>query len=86
MIAAKVEQALSDIASSISSFAPRPGPAKAWTLQLQIWLLLAEIYLSLDQTQAAAACIQEATHIFPLSHLITYTVSPHCRVGIDCES
>ncbi|KAI5727260.1 hypothetical protein M8J76_017120 [Diaphorina citri] len=73
LIAAKVEQALSDIASSISSFAPRPGPHKAWQIQLQIWLLLAEIYLTLDQINAATACIQEATHIFPLSHHITYT-------------
>lgn len=70
-----MEQALSEVASSISSFAPRPGPQRAWLLQLQIWLLLAEIYLGLDQISAAAACIQEATVIFPLSHHIMYTVS-----------
>jgi tetratricopeptide (TPR) repeat protein len=70
-----VEQALSEVASSISSFTPRPGPQRAWLLQLQIWLLLAEIYLSLEQVAAATACIQEAASIFPLSHHIMYMVS-----------
>lgn len=73
LAASRVEQALSEVASSISSFTPRPGPQRAWLLQLQIWLLLAEIYLGLDQISAAAACIQEATIIFPLSHHIMYT-------------
>lgn len=73
--ASRVEQALSEVASSISSLTPRPGPQRAWLLQLQIWLLLAEIYLALDQVSSAAASIQEATAIFPLSHHIMYTVS-----------
>lgn len=75
LAASRVEQALSEVASSMSSFTPRPGPQRAWLLQLQIWLLLAEIYLALDQVPAAAASIQEATTIFPLSHHIMYTVS-----------
>ncbi|XP_069687732.1 tetratricopeptide repeat protein 7B-like isoform X2 [Periplaneta americana] len=72
LAASRVEQALSEVASSLSSFTPRPGPQRAWLLQLQIWLLLAEIYLSLEQVSAATACIQEATSIFPLSHHIMY--------------
>lgn len=75
LAASRVEQALSEVASSMSSFTPRPGPQRAWLLQLQIWLLLAEIYLALEQVPAAAASIQEATTIFPLSHHIMYTVS-----------
>ncbi|XP_046670880.1 LOW QUALITY PROTEIN: tetratricopeptide repeat protein 7B-like [Homalodisca vitripennis] len=74
LAASRVEQALSEVASSISSFTPRPGPQRAWLLQLQVWLLVAEIYLALDQVSAAAASIQEATSIFPLSHHIMYTV------------
>lgn len=70
-----MEQALSEVASSISSQTPRPGPQRAWLLQLQVWLLLAEIYLNMDQVPSAAACINEATSIFPLSHHIMYTVS-----------
>ncbi|KAG8276607.1 Tetratricopeptide repeat protein 7B [Homalodisca vitripennis] len=73
LAASRVEQALSEVASSISSFTPRPGPQRAWLLQLQVWLLVAEIYLALDQVSAAAASIQEATSIFPLSHHIMYT-------------
>ncbi|PNF24650.1 hypothetical protein B7P43_G18222 [Cryptotermes secundus] len=72
LAASRVEQALSEVASSLSSFTPRPGPQRAWLLQLQIWLLLAEIYLSLEQVPAAMACIQEASSIFPLSHHIMY--------------
>ncbi|XP_026676754.1 tetratricopeptide repeat protein 7B-like [Diaphorina citri] len=64
LIAAKVEQALSDIASSISSFAPRPGPHKAWQIQLQIWLLLAEIYLTLDQINADQGLIKRGKFNF----------------------
>lgn len=72
LAASRVEQALSEVASSLSSFTPRPGPQRAWILQLQIWLLLSEIYLSLDQEAAATASVQEATSIFPLSHHIMY--------------
>jgi hypothetical protein len=80
LAASRVEQALSEVASSLSSFTPRPGPQRAWFLQLQIWLLLAEIYLSLEQVTAATACIQEATSIFPLSHHIMYMVSGCCEL------
>ncbi|GLV31859.1 Tetratricopeptide repeat domain 7 [Carabus blaptoides fortunei] len=70
--ASKVEHALSEVASSMSSFSPRPGPQRAWLLQLEVWLLLAELYLSLDQLPAVQQCIQEATQIFPLSHHIMH--------------
>lgn len=70
--ASKVEQALSEVASSMSSFSPRPGPHRAWLLQLEVWLLLAELYLSLNQLPAVQQCIQEATQIFPLSHHIMH--------------
>lgn len=58
----------------MSSFSPRPGPQRAWLLQLEVWLLLAELYLSLDQLSAVELCIQEATQIFPLSHHIMHMV------------
>ncbi|XP_018341197.1 PREDICTED: tetratricopeptide repeat protein 7B isoform X8 [Trachymyrmex septentrionalis] len=73
LAASKVEQALSEVASSISSFTPKPGPQRAWLLQLQIWLLLTEVFLILDQPNGAVLSLQEATNIFPLSHHIMYT-------------
>ncbi|CAH0553551.1 unnamed protein product [Brassicogethes aeneus] len=68
----RVEQALSEVASSLSSFSPRPGPQRAWLLQVEVWLLLAELYLSMDQEGDVQQCIQEATHIYPLSHHIMH--------------
>lgn len=73
LAASRVEQALSEVASSISSFTPKPGPQRAWLLQLQIWLLLTEVFLILDQPNGAVLSLQEATNIFPLSHYIMYT-------------
>ncbi|EZA53912.1 tetratricopeptide repeat protein 7B isoform X2 [Ooceraea biroi] len=73
LAASRVEQALSEVASSISSFTPKPGPQRAWLLQLQIWLLLTEVFLILDQPNSAFLSLQEATAIFPLSHHIMYT-------------
>ncbi|CAH1173832.1 unnamed protein product [Phaedon cochleariae] len=70
--ASRVEQALSEVASSMSSFSPRPGPHRAWLLQVEIWLLLAELYLALDQPADVQMCIQEATQIYPLSHHIMH--------------
>nr|XP_022901602.1 tetratricopeptide repeat protein 7B isoform X1 [Onthophagus taurus]XP_022901603.1 tetratricopeptide repeat protein 7B isoform X2 [Onthophagus taurus] len=73
--ASRVEQALSEVASSMSSFSPRPGPQRAWMLLLEIWLLLAELYLALDQPADVMKCILEATQIFPLSHHIMHMVN-----------
>lgn len=79
--ASRVEQALSEVASSMSSFSPRPGPQRAWMLLLEIWLLLAELYLNLDQPNDVMKCIQEAMQIFPLSHHIMHMVSLNLRLG-----
>ncbi|CAG9768543.1 unnamed protein product [Ceutorhynchus assimilis] len=70
--ASRVEQALSEVASSMSSFSPRPGPQRAWMLQVEVWLLLAELYLSLNQLADVQQCIQEAMQIYPLSHHIMH--------------
>lgn len=75
LAASRIEQALSEVASSLSSFTPKPGPQRAWQLQLQIWLLLAEVFLALDRPEGATLSLQEATNIFPMSHHIMYTVS-----------
>lgn len=75
LAASRVEQALSEAASSLSSFSPRPGPQGAWMIQLKIWLLLADVYLAIDQPHEAMFCIQEASQIYPLSHHIMYMVS-----------
>ncbi|KAF5270386.1 hypothetical protein FQR65_LT05574 [Abscondita terminalis] len=72
MAASRVEHALSEVASSMSSFSPRPGPQRAWLLLMEVWLLLAEIYLALDEPAYVQQCIQEATQIFPLSHHIMH--------------
>lgn len=45
-------------------------------LQVEVWLLLAELYLALDQPTEVQQCIQEATQIYPLSHHIMHMV---CR-------
>lgn len=74
LAASRVEQALSEAASSLSSFSPRPGPQGAWMIQLKIWLLLADVYLAIDQPREAMFCIQEASQIYPLSHHIMYMV------------
>lgn len=66
--AARVEQALSEVASSISGFQPKPGPQSIWLLQLRIWLLIAELYLKLGQIKEAEASVHEAHALFPLSH------------------
>ncbi|XP_015922937.1 tetratricopeptide repeat protein 7B isoform X2 [Parasteatoda tepidariorum] len=66
--AAKVEQALSEVESSISGFQPKPGPQYVWLLQLHIWLLVIELYLRLGQLKEAEASISEASALYPLSH------------------
>ncbi|XP_070577120.1 tetratricopeptide repeat protein 7B-like isoform X2 [Ptychodera flava] len=72
LAASKVEQALSEVASSINSYVPRQGPQQAWLMQAQIWLAIAEIYLSMDKPGEASACVHEASSIFPLSHHVMY--------------
>lgn len=72
--AARVEQALSEVASSISGFQPKPGPKFVWLLQLHIWLLVVELYLKLGQLKEAEASINEASTLFPLSHQLMVMV------------
>ncbi|KAM7354220.1 tetratricopeptide repeat domain 7 isoform 2-T2 [Cochliomyia hominivorax] len=74
----RVEQALSEAASSLSSFTPRPGPQRPWMIQIKIWLLLADVYLNIEQPTEALNCIQEATLIYPLSHQIMYMRGQVC--------
>ncbi|XP_068146851.1 tetratricopeptide repeat protein 7B isoform X1 [Drosophila tropicalis] len=68
----RVEQALSEAASSLSSFTQKPGPRRPWMLQIEIWLLLADVYLRIDQPNEALNCIHEASQIYPLSHQIMF--------------
>ncbi|XP_067626712.1 tetratricopeptide repeat protein 7B isoform X1 [Eurosta solidaginis] len=68
----RVEQALSEAASSLSSFTPRPGPQRPWMIQIKIWLLLADVYLNIEQPHEALNCVQEASQIYPLSHQIMF--------------
>lgn len=63
---------MSEAASSLSSFCPRPGPPKAWLIQLKIWLLLADVYLTLELPNEAENCLTEASQINPLSHMVMY--------------
>ncbi|KAM7300150.1 tetratricopeptide repeat protein 7B [Ixodes scapularis] len=82
--AARVEQALSEALSPGGTGAVvgaghhggggteagrnRRGPQALWLLQLQVWLLIAELYLKMEQLSEAEACILEASNIYPLSH------------------
>ncbi|XP_059622260.1 tetratricopeptide repeat protein 7B [Phlebotomus argentipes] len=70
--ASRIEQALSEAASSLSSFSPRQGPQKALVLQIRIWLLMSDVYLALDQATEAMNCVQEAATINLLSPQVMY--------------
>ncbi|KAI0239520.1 Tetratricopeptide repeat protein 7B [Lamellibrachia satsuma] len=71
--ASRIEQALSGVASSMGScLQPKQGPQQMWSIQTQIWLELAELYLSVGKLDSAHACIQEASTIFPISHMVSY--------------
>ncbi|XP_046456271.1 tetratricopeptide repeat protein 7B-like isoform X2 [Daphnia pulex] len=68
--AARAEQALSDVTSSMCSSLPKPGPA--WHVQLKIWLLTGELYVRLGKCEEALACAQEAALLSPASHHVMY--------------
>ncbi|KAK2192924.1 hypothetical protein NP493_20g07035 [Ridgeia piscesae] len=71
--ASRIEQALSGVASTMgSSRQPKQGPQQMWSIQTQIWLEIAELYISVDKLDSANACIQEANSIFPISHMVSY--------------
>lgn len=73
--AARAEQALSDVTSSLCSNLPRPGPQRAWHVQLKIWLLTGELYVRLGKCDEAFACAQEAAALSPASHHVMFLVS-----------
>lgn len=73
--AARAEQALSDVTSSMSSNMPKPYPA--WHVQLKIWLLTGELYVRLGRCEEALACAKEAAALSPASHHVMYLVRKH---------
>lgn len=74
----RVEQALSEAASSLSSFSPRMGNHRSWVIQLKMWLLLADVYLSIDQPNEALHCVQEAAQLSPQYHQIMFMRGQIC--------
>ncbi|XP_035279869.1 tetratricopeptide repeat protein 7B isoform X1 [Anguilla rostrata] len=72
MAASRVEQALSEVASSLQSSAPKQGPLHPWMTLAQIWLHAAEVYMGMGKPTEAAACTQEAANLFPMSHNVLF--------------
>uniref|UniRef100_A0A452RER9 Tetratricopeptide repeat domain 7B n=1 Tax=Ursus americanus TaxID=9643 RepID=A0A452RER9_URSAM len=70
--ASRVEQALSEVASSLQSSAPKQGPLHPWMTLAQIWLHAAEVYIGIGKPAEATACTQEAANLFPMSHNVLY--------------
>lgn len=70
--ASRVEQALSEVASSLQSSAPKQGPLHPWMTLAQIWLHAAEVYIGMGKPAEATACTQEAANLFPMSHNVLY--------------
>uniref|UniRef100_A0A8C6SLQ9 Tetratricopeptide repeat domain 7B n=1 Tax=Neogobius melanostomus TaxID=47308 RepID=A0A8C6SLQ9_9GOBI len=71
--ASRVEQALSEVASSLQSSAPKHGSLHPWMTLAQIWLHAAEVYIGISKPAEATACTQEAANLFPTSHNVLYT-------------
>uniref|UniRef100_A0A674BA98 Tetratricopeptide repeat domain 7B n=1 Tax=Salmo trutta TaxID=8032 RepID=A0A674BA98_SALTR len=72
MAASRVEQALSEVASSMQSSAPKHGPLHPWMTLAQIWLHAAEVYIGMGKPAEATACTQEAANLFPMSHNVLF--------------
>ncbi|XP_066532094.1 tetratricopeptide repeat protein 7B isoform X2 [Hoplias malabaricus] len=70
--ASRVEQALSEVASSLQSSAPKQGPLHPWMTLAQIWIHAAEVYIGMLKPAEALACTQEAASLFPLSHNVLF--------------
>ncbi|XP_041070453.1 tetratricopeptide repeat protein 7B isoform X2 [Carcharodon carcharias] len=70
--ASRVEQALSEVASSLQSSMPKQGPMHPWMTLAQIWLHAAEVYIGMGKPTEATACIQEAANLFPTSHNVLF--------------
>uniref|UniRef100_A0A673YJ23 Tetratricopeptide repeat domain 7B n=1 Tax=Salmo trutta TaxID=8032 RepID=A0A673YJ23_SALTR len=73
MVASRVEQALSEVASSMQSSAPKQGPLHPWMTLAQIWLHAAKVYIGMGKPAEATACTQEAANLFPMSHNVLLT-------------
>uniref|UniRef100_A0A673LU15 Tetratricopeptide repeat protein 7B-like n=1 Tax=Sinocyclocheilus rhinocerous TaxID=307959 RepID=A0A673LU15_9TELE len=70
--ASRVEQALSEVASSLQSSAPKQGPLHPWMTLAQIWLHAAEVYIGMGKAAEATACTQEAANLFPMSRNVLF--------------
>ncbi|KAL3873254.1 hypothetical protein ACJMK2_036393 [Sinanodonta woodiana] len=71
--ASRMEKNLSEVASSGNGLIQsQPEAQRTWRLLNQIWLYLADLYLSLDKMEEAEACVSETATLFPLSHQVAY--------------
>eukprot|EP00795_Rhopilema_esculentum_P002526 gene2526-721_t len=61
-----IERSLSEIASTTVSGAKLRGPA-AIAILAKIWLITADVYLNMGNTNEASNCVLEASSIFPVS-------------------
>ncbi|WAR19401.1 TTC7B-like protein [Mya arenaria] len=70
----RIEQTLSDLASSSLGKEGSQSASESRTLKLQgqIWMHLSDLYLSMDKVAEAESCVQETASLFPLSHQISY--------------
>lgn len=66
------ESAMSEVDSSLKSGPLRCGPEQLYSVQLQLWLLIAQLFIKLDQVGDAVSCVQEAMSITPSSHLVEH--------------
>jgi len=70
--ASQVEKTLSEVASSLSTnWAKNHSQETSYNL-IRTWVLTAELYLKLDQVEAAQSCCNEALVLYPLSYHILY--------------
>ncbi|OQV15685.1 Tetratricopeptide repeat protein 7B [Hypsibius exemplaris] len=60
----------SEMASTTGSYLQRNSPQRAFMMQLNIWTLMAELYMSLEQPDSALECLAEAAIVAPPSHLV----------------
>ena len=70
--ASHVEKTLSEVASSVSSPFPRPGPQDPAYTQMRIWLLSADLHLTQGNLQEAEMCVSEARQLSPLSYQLMF--------------
>ena len=68
----RTEGTMSELASTTGSYMTRTAAHRAYTTQLHIWVLMAELYLSMELVDNALECLTEAANIGPPSHLIFF--------------